>query len=108
MTISELIGIAMAANSGITFTIIANGAINVLYNNAKAMFCLIVWLMRLEKLIMEANSIVFKGLCVYNMSQIKTIFFYEAHSTINLATISFIVPGITESYLDQNPVVEDF
>ena len=25
-----------------------------------------------------------------------------------VATISFIVPGITESYLDQNPVVEDF
>ena len=25
-----------------------------------------------------------------------------------VATISFIVPGITESYLDQNPIVEDF
>ncbi|MCH9646304.1 MAG: hypothetical protein K0U08_06650 [Proteobacteria bacterium] len=25
-----------------------------------------------------------------------------------IATISFIVPGITESYLDQNPIVEDF
>jgi len=25
-----------------------------------------------------------------------------------VGTISFIVPGITESYLDQNPIVEDF
>ena len=76
----------MAANSGVTFAIIANGAINVLYNNAKVTFCLMVWLVRLDKLIMGANFIVFKGLCVYNMSQIKTIFLYETHSTINLVT----------------------
>jgi hypothetical protein len=25
-----------------------------------------------------------------------------------VGTISFIVPGITEEYLDQNPIVEDF
>jgi hypothetical protein len=25
-----------------------------------------------------------------------------------IGTISFIVPGITQAYLDQNPIVEDF
>ncbi len=25
-----------------------------------------------------------------------------------IGTISFIIPGVTQSYLDQNPIVEDF